>query len=192
MGSKPRTLALALVVGCAALPPPRAAAQSAPPNLTALKGQMEVFDAVVDQTMSQTFTAPFGLLEKTQGAYLPDFGVVFSLEVNLSPMRSPNPFDPRPLTPAEIDRAEHTERERIVLLKQTIPRLLADHATGLHDLDAAAYVAVVVHLFQVETADEIEVPGQLVVEARKSDLDQFWDKRISYRQLLARIKILQM
>jgi len=192
MASKIRALALALLVGCAALPPSRLAGQSALPDLTALKGQMKVFDAVVDQTVSQTFTAPFGLLEKTQGAYLPDFGLVFSLEVNLSPMRLPNPFDPRPLTPAEIDRAQQAERDRIALLKQTIPRLLADHATGLHELDSAAYVAVVVHLFQVETAAEIELPGQLVVQAKKSDLDQFWDKKISYPQLVARIKILQM
>ena len=187
-----RMLALALVVGCAALQPPWVTGQSAPPNLTALKGQMKVFDAVVDQTMSQTFTAPFGLLEKTQGAYLPNFGVIFSLEVNLSATRLPSLFDPRPLTQAEIDRAQHVDRERITLLRQTIPRLLADHATGLHDLDATAYLAVVVHLFQIETAAELTVPSQLVIEARKSDLAQFWDKKISYQQLVARIKILQM
>jgi hypothetical protein len=168
-----------------------AGSQSGSPNLSALKAQMRVFEAVVDETMSQTFAFPFGLLEKTQGTYLPGFGLAFSLEVNLYPMRSPNPFDPRPLTTAELDRAQKTSRERIVTVKEIVPRLLADHAISLRDLGPEDHLAVVVHLFEVNPGDTAS-PSQLVIETKKSDLDAFWDKKISYPQLLAKIKILEL
>ena len=110
---------------------------------------MKVFEAVIDGTMSQTFAPPFGLLEKTQGTYLPGFGLAFSLEVNLYPARSPNPFNMTPLSKAEIDKAQKVKQERIATVKDSVPRLLADHAISLRDLSADDSIAVVVHLFEM-------------------------------------------
>jgi hypothetical protein len=190
MASKAGMLGVAVLV-VFGLPVRWARGQSAPSHLADLKGQMKVFEAIVDQTMSQTFSFPFGLLEKTQGAYLPSFGLVFSLEVNLYPMRSPNPFDTRPLTEAELDRAQKVKTQRITIIKEAVPRLLADHAISLRNLGPDDYVAVVVHLFEVNLGDT-KLPGQVVIEAKKSDLDQFWDKKISYPQLVAKIKIVEI
>jgi len=166
-------------------------AQSQPSNMNALKGQMKVFEAVIDGTMAQTFAPPFGLLEKTQGTYLPGFGLAFTLEVNLSILRTPNPFNMAPPSKAELEKAERVERERIAAVKESVPRLLADHAMSLRDLDAADSVAVVVHLFEVEPR-QAKFPDQLVIETRKSDLDQFWDKKISYRELVAKMRVLEL
>lgn len=177
-----------VLIASAVLP---AHSQSNASNLNALKGQMRVFEAVVDETMSQTFAFPFGLLEKTQGTYLPGFGMAFSLEVNLYPMRNPNPFDTRPLTEAELDKAQKVKKQRIATVRDVVPRLLADHAVSLRDLGPDDHVAVVVHLFEVNVEDT-SMPGQLVIEAKKSDLDDFWDKKISYPQLVSKIKILEL
>src|SRR5208337_2458571 len=110
--------------------------------------EMKVIEAVIDGTMAQTFAPPFGLLEKTQGTYLPGFGLAFSLEVNLYPLRAPNPFNMAPLSKAELEKAEKVKRERIATVKESVPRLLADHAMSLRDLGSADSVAVVVHLFE--------------------------------------------
>jgi len=162
-----------------------------PSNLGALKGEMKVFEAVIDGTMGQTFVAPFGLLEKTQGTYLPGFGLVFNLEVNLYPLRSPNPFNMTPLSKAELEKAAKVKRERIATVKESVPRLLADHAMSLRNLDADDSVAVVVHLFEVQPGDT-KLPDQLVIETRKSDLNQFWEKKISYEELVGKMKILEL
>jgi len=162
-----------------------------PSNLSALKGEMKVFEAVIDGTMDQTFARPFGLLEKTQGTYLPGFGLVFSLEVNLYPLRTPNPFDMTPLSKAELEKAAKVKQARINTVKTSIPRLLADHAMSLRNLDADDSVAVVVHLFEVQPGDT-RLPDQLVIETRKSDLNQFWDKKISYEELVGKMKILEL
>jgi hypothetical protein len=165
-------------------------AQSPPSNPSALKAEMKVFEAVIDGTMAQTFAPPFGLLERTKGTYLPGFGLAFSLEVNLYPLRAPSPFNVTPLSKAELDKAQKAKRERIATIKESVPRLLADHAMSLRDLSSDDFVAVVVHLFGVQSGDT-DFPDQLVIETKKSDLDHFWDKKISYQELTAKMRILE-
>ncbi|MGD0125042.1 MAG: hypothetical protein ABSF46_06785 [Terriglobia bacterium] len=160
-------------------------------NVSALKGEMKVFEAVIDGTMAQTFAPPFGLLEKTQGTYLPGFGLAFSLEVNLYPMRVPTPFNMAPLSRAEVEKAQKVKQDRIVTVKESVPRLLADHAMSLRDLGPNDSIAVVVHLFEVRTG-ESKFPEQIIVEIRKADLEEFWDKKISYQDLLGRMKVLEL
>jgi len=177
-------------LACWLLPLWSVRAQSPPSNISALKAEMKVFEAVIDGTMAQTFAPPFGLLEKTQGTYLPGFGLAFSLEVNLYPLRAPNPFNLTPLSKAEFDTAQKAKLERITTIKESVPRLLADHAMSLRDLSSDDSIAVVVHLFEVQSGDT-KFPDQLVIKTRKSDLDQFWDKKISYQQLTAKMTILE-
>jgi hypothetical protein len=131
------------------------------------------------------------LLEKTKGTFLPDFGLVFSLEVNLYPLRVPSPFDTRPVSKTELESARKAKLERIEAIKKSVPQLLADHASGLHDVAPDEAVAVVTHFFQVQT-DDGDLPGQLIIEVKKSDLDQYADKKLSYDQLLAKMKTLEL
>ena len=165
-------------------------AQTSAPDHAQLKNEMKVLEAVINQNMSQTFAPPFGLLEKTKGAYLPDFGLVFSLEVNLYPTRMPSPFDTRPLSRTEVETARKTKVERIEAIKKSVPRLLADHAGALHDMSAGETVAVVAHFFEVQTDGGL--PSQLVIEVKKSDLDQYEDKKLSYEQLLGKMRIAEL
>jgi len=184
-------MAVVVSLVCWLLLPRCTRAQLLPPNFSGLKAEMKVFEAVIDGTMAQTFVAPFGILEKTQGTYLPGFGLVFSLEVNLYPLRSPNPFNTTPLSKAELEKAGKMKRERIATIKESVPRLLADHAMSLHDLASDNSVAVVVHLFEVTPTGD-KFPDQLVIATRKSDLNQFWEKKISYEELVGKMKILEL
>jgi len=183
-------MAVAVGLACWLLLPQCTPAQLLPSNFSGLKAEMKVFETVIDGTMAPTFVAPFGLLEKTQGTYLPGFGLVFSLEVNLCPLRTPNPFDMTPLSKAELEKAAKTGRERVATIKESVPRLLADHAMSLHDLLSDNSVAVVVHLFEAGPV-ETKFPDQLVIATRKSDLDQYWERKISYQELVARMKVLE-
>jgi hypothetical protein len=81
--------------------------------------------------------------------------------------------------------------ERIETIKRSVPRLLADHASSLRDLASNDHVAVVVHLFRLGAGYD-GLPGQLVIETRKSDLNQFWDKQITYQQLVAKMTTLEL
>jgi hypothetical protein len=165
--------------------------QAPKPDYSALMRQMRILQAVIDEAMAQTFALPFGLLQKTKGTYLPDFGVVFSLEVNLYPVRIPNPFDARPLSKEELEKAHKAKVERIEIIKDSIPRLLADHASSLREVGPQGSVAVVVHLFHFQ-AEEERLPTQLVIEVKKEDLLQYWEKKLSYDELLPKMRVLEL
>jgi hypothetical protein len=96
-----------------------------------------------------------------------------------------------PLSKAEIEKAQKVMRERIATVRESIPRLLADHAMSLRELNSDDSVAVVVHLFEVEPGDN-KFPDQLVIETRKVELDKYWERKISYQELVARMKILEI
>lgn len=166
-------------------------AQVPPRDYASLKGEMKVLEAVIDETLRQTFTGPFGLLEKTKGTYLPGFGPVFSVEVNLYPVRVPNPFDARPLTREEVEKAQRIKRERIEVVKSAVTRLLADHAGSLRRVGPEETVAVVVHLFHFQAEGE-SLPTQLVLQMKKADLDAYQGKKLAFDALLARVRVLEL
>jgi hypothetical protein len=162
-------------------------AQSPAPNLSGLKGEIKVFEAVINETIVQTFAPPFGLLEKAKGTYLSDFGVIFSLEVNLYPVRIPNMFNVRPPTKEEVEKARKAKLERIGIIKQTMPRLLADHVNALREFPSGESVAVIVHLFHFQAEGE-NLPTQIIIEVKRSDLDLYSDRKLSYEQFLSHVK----
>lgn len=191
MRSIRRDVIVGLAAGMLLLSGPRLGGAETGPNSTALKAQMKILEAVINETMGQTFSPPFGLLEKAKGTYLPSFGVVFGLEVNLYPVRIPNPFDLRPLSKEELAKARKVKLERIQTIEQAVPRLLADHASTLREIGPDESIAVVVHLFHLQAEGE-SLPTQIIMEVKKSDLDQYWDKKLSYDRLREKVTVLEL
>ena len=183
-----------MVAAALALAPcfiPTGAAQMAPAQVAELKGKMQVLQAVIDKNLEQTFTLPFGILEKTKGTYLSGFGLVFSVEVNLYPMRQVTPFSPQPYGAEELEQVKKKKLERIAVIKHTVPQLLADHGVNLGELRPEESVAVVVYLFHIQGEGE-KLPTQIIVQVKKGDLDQFRANRISSSDLKARVKISEL
>ena len=176
------TLSAALATG------PLMAGQADAPNYVSLNSEMKVLSAVIDESMAQTFSPPFGVLEKTKGTYLPGFGVVFALEVNLYPVPLQDLLASRPAPKSQQERELKTKKERINTIRQSVPRLLAEHAESLHEVKPDDQIAVVVHIFLVQSGGE-ELPSQVVVQVRKSVLGQYWDKKLTYEQFLRQVRI---
>ena len=139
-------------------------------DMSALKTQLEAFQGVVNRDISQAFAAPFVLLQDTKGTYLPRFGVVFHLEVNLYPLRSLNMFDLRPYTEEELRQARDAKLAKVRELKTRLSALLLEHGTALTEMPADENVAVVVHLFNMPSEKSQELPTQLVMETSRQSL----------------------
>src|SRR5437867_718220 len=74
-------------------------------DYSAIKKDLAVFQGVVDTTVRQNLQGPFPILGSTKGTYLPEYGAVFNLEVNLYQIRVISPFDLRPHTDKELNDA---------------------------------------------------------------------------------------
>ena len=139
-------------------------------DLNALKTQLEAFQAVVNRDIAQAFAQPFVLLQDTKGTYLPQFGVVFHMEVNLHPLRVLNMFSFQPYTEEELQKARETKIEKVRALKTRLSALLLEHGTELTEMPADQSLAVVVHLFNMPSEKSEGLPTQVVMETSRRAL----------------------
>ena len=138
-------------------------------NLRSLKVQLRAFQDILNRSIPQSFEQPFTLLQDTKGSYLPNFGAVFHLEVNLHPLRLMWPFDMRPHTAEELQKARELKLQRIRQLKTHLSKLLLEYGVKLSEVPADQNVAIAVHLFNLPS-EQSDLPTQLVIEASRGAL----------------------
>ncbi len=151
-------------------------------NLKALKEQMTVFQNLLNRSIQQSFEQPFSLLQDTKGSYLPNFGVVFHLEMNLHPLRLISPFDMRPYTPEELRKARADKLQRIEQLKDRLSELLLEQGGKLTALPAERRIAMAVHLFNLPSEQSEDLPTQLVIETTRQALLDAQAQRLSAKE----------
>ena len=160
-------------------------------DLRALKVQLQVFQDIVNRNMQQSFEQPFTLLQDAKGSYLPHFGAVFQLEVNLHPMRLISPFDMRPYTPEELRKARDAKLERVRELKTRLSALLLEHGVKLSEVPPDQGVAIVVHLFNLPSEQSEGLPTQLVMETNRATLLDAQAQRMTVAEFQKRELVLE-
>jgi hypothetical protein len=136
-------------------------------DLPALRMQVQQFSNMLNRDLQTMTEHPFAMLQDAKGIYLPRYGVVFHMEMNLVPMRTLSAFDVRPYTPQELEQARQTKLERIRQLKERLSNLLRERGGELSALPADQSVGVVVHLFNLPSERTEGLPTQLVVEVSR-------------------------
>jgi hypothetical protein len=113
-------------------------------NLAELKKGIELFESVLNQSLAQTFGGRFETLNQARGVYLPGYGVVFSFEVNLTPVRTRGPFSPAPT--AKEEQAERTEEvHRHEKAVNVAEQILGDFGQTFNQLAPGESVTIVIH-----------------------------------------------
>lgn len=136
----------------------------------AVSSNLKSISRVIDERVQQmTARAPFVLLGTTRGAYLPGYGAIFSLEVNLVPVAGLSPFRPA-YTPQEIQNLNRQKREKIGTLRAGLRPLLAEQAAGLSQIPPGEKVALIVSLFNFHWEDTTGLPAQIVLQATRQAL----------------------
>lgn len=155
------SIALMLVL---AMPAPPAETHDYP----GIKMQMQLIESLVTTAIKQHFQNPFGILQQVKGTYLDGFGVVFTAEVNLYQMRTPNPFNRTPYSEKELSEARAQKLAHNKEAATLMQDLLRDHGAGLTFLRADENVAVVLHLYNVPELSDM--PSQIVVQTKRQTL----------------------
>ncbi len=103
-----------------------------PVDPTQLRGQIEQFQAVIEDALRQDVRS--AVLSAPKGAYLEDYGAVFSTEASLYRIRLITPFSRRPYSQEELDQAHRAALERLERLKQGLRQAVAEHGSLLGQL----------------------------------------------------------
>ncbi|MBI3933421.1 MAG: hypothetical protein HY316_01935 [Acidobacteria bacterium] len=139
-------------------------------ELATLRGQVQQFQDTLNRDMQTAIDHPFAMLQDAKGIYLPRFGVVFHMELNLAPLRTLSAFDVRPYTEQELLQARDTKLVRIRELKDHLSDLLRAHGAEMSALPPDLNVAVVVHLFNLPSERTDGLPTQIVIEVSRGVL----------------------
>jgi hypothetical protein len=160
-------------------------------DITGIKKELAVFQGVIDTTVKQSLQGPFPLLGSTRGTYLPDYGAVFNLEVNVYQIRQLSPFDYRPHTQKELDDAYDKMMKRIESVKGLIIKSMAEYGNSLQQLKPEENLTVVVYLFGGSEDGKRSSPSQIVFNVKRFVLQQYRESKISMNDLKQNIRVIQ-
>jgi hypothetical protein len=194
-------LQLSLLILCPALILPiqaQSVASEAPQgtlDFAHIRRDLAVFQGVLDTTLKQSLPGPFQILGSSKGTYLPDYGVVFSLEANVYQLRHLSPFDMRPHTQKELSDAYDQMMTRIELVKELIIRAIAEHGATLRQLGPEENLTVITHLFtggfNAGSDPKREFPSQLVFSVKESVINEYREAKINLDQFSKNVKLLR-
>jgi hypothetical protein len=157
----------------------------------AMKKDLAVLEGVIDTTIKQNITGNFPILSATKGTYLPEYGAVFSVEVNLFQIRQISPFSPQPHTQKELDEAYSLMVKRVATLKEVLVKAIGDYGSSLQQLNPDQYLTVVMHLFNVEQEIKQPVPTQIIFKVKRSLISQYRENRLPMADFIRQMEITQ-
>ena len=160
-----------------------------PVDPTQLRGQIEQFQAVIEDALRQDVRS--AVLSAPKGAYLEGYGAVFSTEASLYRIRLITPFSRRPYSQEELDQAHRAALERLARLKQGLRQAVAEHGSLLGQLKPEHNVAVIVHLFNGVGDPSRPYPSQLIFKARAGSVSDYRQGKITMEELVRQVRISQ-
>ena len=131
--------------------------------------QMEAMERAVDRSFRPVAGDRPVAISSTRGIFLPGYGVVFSVEVNLVPTASPSPFR-RSYTAEEIGDLNRRKRDALEPLRRRMREVLVRQGAALTDLAADLQVTLAVSLFHFPWEDRSDLPSQVVIGSSRAGL----------------------
>ena len=129
-----------------------------------LMRQMEEMESAVDRSFRSADGTRPAAISATRGIYLPGYGAVFSVEVNLVPVANASPFR-RSYTSEEIRALNLRKRAALEPLRQRMREILIREGSALTDLPPDLQVTLAVSLFHFPWEDRWYLPSQVVIGA---------------------------
>ncbi len=131
--------------------------------------QIEEMESAVDRSFRSADGTQPAAISATRGIYLPGYGAVFSVEVNLVPMANPSPFR-RSYTSEEIGDLNVRKRAALEPLRRRMREILIREGPALTDLPPDLQVTLAVSLFHFPWEDRSNLPSQVVIGASRARL----------------------
>lgn len=130
--------------------------------------------AEAEQSIDERFNSitdpdPITLLGRTRGAYLNEYGAVFSFQVMLVPVANVSPFR-QSYTDEEKTKLNIRKRQRLEDLEARVHEILVVEGSRLQSIPVNEKVAVVVSFHHFPWENLTQLPSQLVVQATRASI----------------------
>ena len=160
-------------------------------DYSAVKRDLAVFQGVLDTTVKQSVQSIMPLTSSSRGVCLPEYGTVFSLEVNLYQIRPLSPFNMRPHSQQELDDAYKQLLARLDSIKQNFIRAMGEHGASLGELKPQDFLTIVINLLPVDAGPGRSVPTQVVMRVKRSSIDDYRENKITFPEFSKKVEVAQ-
>lgn len=131
--------------------------------------QMDAVERTIDRAFRSADGSRPAAISATRAIFLPGYGAVFSVEVNLVPTANPSPFR-RSYTENEVQEINLRKRTALEPLREEMRALLIEQGPTLTRLPADLQVALAVSLFHFPWEDRTGLPSQVVLSTSRDRL----------------------
>ncbi len=160
-------------------------------DFAVVKKDLAIFQGVLDTTLRQSLPGPFPILGGIRGTYLPGYGEVFTLEVNVYQIRRITPFDLKPHTEKELDDAYKQMIGRIETVKSLLLKAIGEYGSTLQQLGPEDTLTVVAHLFAGTREPREGFPSQVTFSVNKSVVRDYREAKIKFDDFVKQVRVLQ-
>ncbi len=159
-------------------------------NLDQIKKECEVFENIVNTSLRQAIPHPLLLAEKARGTYLADYGLTFSMTLNLS--RQMILFAPRskrsPENPEDLSRQRaHT----IVAIRKCLTEVLSQYGSSFRQLPPDDKISIIAHVLSRSLYANDNTNQIIILTVTKRDIEQYRRARITREELKKRITYIE-
>lgn len=156
-------------LGVLGLAAPAMAAEVAPENSAMRNELVRMEQALEGSFRNIEDPAPMQTLGMVRGVYLAGYGALFSVQVNLVPMANLSPFR-QAYSDDEKRQLNLRKRGRLEDLELKLRGVLVDQGGRLMRVPREEKVAIAASLFHFPWEDRTQLPGQMVLSARRDAL----------------------
>lgn len=127
----------------------------------------------VEDNLNDAFRAnapdPYNLLGTARGSYIPGYGTLFTVELQLLFVMPPNPFK-HDISPQEIDSIHERKLKKIPVLKEAMRNQMLNASRTMDGLPLNEHVAMEVILFSFSFENPKGLPQRIFMTAEKGKL----------------------
>ena len=146
-------------------------------------------EASINDKFRSNLSDPFDLLGRARGSYLPGYGAVFTVEMNLVSL-PPLAFTPFSQAMSKTETAALRDRKvkKLAVLRETMRDLMLTAGTTLGAMPAGERVTMEAFLFSYRWENTMGLPHKLVMTADRQRLAEAKAAKISGAELAAIIQ----
>jgi len=160
-------------------------------DYSAVKRDLAIFQGVLDTTVKQSVRRVMPLTSSSRGVCLPEYGTVFSLEVNLYEIRTLSPFNMRPHSQQELDDAYQQFLSRLESIKQNFIKVMGEHGAALSALKPQDFLTIVINVFPFDAGPSRSVLTQVVMRVKRSVIEDYRENKITFPEFSKKVEVAQ-
>ena len=157
-------------------------------DLASARQDIQGFEGLINKLLGEQIKNSFVSVQKSKGAYLQGYGVMFSFVVNIHRATIQSPFGP--VARADPDTPEEKKRQ-IEELKDRLVKLLQSNADRLRQLRKDEYVSIVMFVEDRNFPDEENQNKTVVLSVLKRDADELARREDRSREFKQRMRIVE-